>query len=86
MELLRENGFPFTETRILVVEVDVETRLQQALSALLEAEINIHYMYPLLTMPAGRPLLAMNLEDHEVAAEALRRHQIRVLNQTDLSR
>lgn len=85
-ELLRENGFAFTETRIVVVEVDVETRLEGALAALLEAEINIHYLYAFLALPSGRPVLALNLEDHDVAVEALRRHQFRVLTQLDLSR
>lgn len=84
--LLAEHGFPFTETRILVIEVDVETRLRATLAALLEAEININYMYAFLALPAGRPLLALNLEDYDIASEALRRHQIRVLNQADLSR
>jgi len=85
-ELFGEHGFPFTETRILVVEVDVETRLENALAALLEAEINIHYLYAFLSLPAGRPLLALNLEDLDVAADALRRHNFRVLGQGDLSR
>ena len=85
--LLSEHGFPFTESRILVIEVaDLESALHRALTALLEAEINIHYMYSFLVAPAGRPLLALSIEDYDVAAEALRRHQIPVLNQTDLSR
>jgi hypothetical protein len=84
--LLNEHAFPFTETAILVVEVDVETRLGAVLAALLEAEINIHYMYAFLALPAGRPLLALNVEDHDTAVEALKRHQIRVFNQADLSR
>ncbi len=85
-DLFVEHGFPFTETGILVVEVDVETRMDKALSALLEAEINIHYLYALLVLPAGRPLLALNLEDLDVASDALRRHSFRVLGQGDLSR
>jgi hypothetical protein len=85
-ELFGEHDFPFTETRILVVEVDVETRLENALAALLEAEINIHYLYAFLSLPAGRPLLALNLEDLDVAADALRRHNFRVMGQGDLSR
>ncbi len=84
--LFAEHGFPFTETRILVVEVDIETRLETALAALLEAEINIHYLYAFLALPEGRPLLALNLEDPDVAADALRRHNFRVLGQGDLSR
>lgn len=84
--LLSEHGFPFTEVQILVAEVDVENRLHAALAALLEAEINIYYLYSFLALPSGRPLLALNIEDYDMAAEALRRHQIRVLQQGDLSR
>ncbi len=85
-ELLREQNFAFTETRVLVVEVDLETRLEGALAVLLEAEINIHYIYAFLALPAGRPLLALNLEDLDVAAEALARSNYRVLGQADLTR
>lgn len=85
-ELFREHGFPFTEARVLVVEVDVETRLEGVLAALLEAEINVHYLYAFLSLPEGRPLIALNVEDMDVAAEALRRQQFRVLGQGDLSR
>lgn len=85
-ELFTSRGFPFTEARIVVVEVDVETRVESALAALLEAEINIHYMYAFMALPAGRPLLALSLEDHDVASEALRRHNFRVFGQADLTR
>lgn len=85
-DLLRTHGFPFTEARVLVVEVDVETRLEAALAALLEAEINIHYAYAFLALPSGRPLLALNLEDHDVAGEALKRHNFQVLGQAEISR
>ncbi len=84
--LLHERGFPFTEAPILVVEVDADSRLSTILAALLEAEINIHYIYAFITVHAGRPLLALNLEYPELAAETLARHQIQVLNQSDLSR
>ncbi len=85
-ELLNQEGYSYTEVEVLVVEVDIESRLETALAALLEAEINIHYMYAFLALPAGRPLLAMNLEDLDVAAQALQRHNFRVLGQGDLTR
>lgn len=85
-DLFHEHGFAFTESAVVVIEVDVETRLEAALLALLEAEINIHHVYAFLALPNGRPLLALNVEDHELAAEALERHRFRVLTQGDLSR
>ncbi|MCC6231498.1 MAG: acetolactate synthase [Verrucomicrobiales bacterium] len=85
-ELLNEEGYSYTEAEVLVVEVDIESRLETALAALLEAEINIHYMYAFLALPASRPVLALNLEDIDVATQALQRHNFRVLGQADLTR
>lgn len=84
--LLAEHNFPFTEVQVLAVEVGGEGRLKDVLSALLEAELNIHYTYPFLTRPGGRSALVVSIEDQEVAEDSLRRHQFDVLCQTDLSR
>lgn len=84
--LFVEVGFPFTETTLLVVELDYGQELKDVLAALLEAELNIHYIYPFLRRPAEKSALAISLEHPEVAEEALRRHQITVLYQADLAR
>lgn len=84
--LLFEHNFPFTEVRVLAVEVAGEGRLRDVLEALLMAELNIHYTYPFLTRPGGRSALVISIEDQEVAEDALRRAQFDVLCQTDLSR
>jgi len=84
--LLAEYNFPFTEVRVLAVEVAGEGRLKDVLSALLEAELNIHYTYPFLTRPGERSALVVSIEDQEVAEECLRRNQFDVLYQADLSR
>ncbi|MBX3733326.1 MAG: acetolactate synthase [Verrucomicrobiae bacterium] len=84
--LLDEHDFPFTEVKVLAVEVAGEGRLRDVLSALLEAELNIHYTYPFLTRPGGRSALVVSIEDQEVAEDILRRHEFDVLYQPDLSR
>jgi hypothetical protein len=84
--LLREHGFAFTESELLVFEVDSEASLPKVLSVLLEAEININYLYAFVTHPDGRTALALSLEDRELAESALARHQFRVLHQRDISR
>lgn len=84
--LLDEHGFPFTEVEVLAVEVDGEGRLKDVLAALVEAELNIHYVYPFLTRPGGKSALVISIEDQEVAEQALRAHQFTVLFQADLSR
>lgn len=85
-ELLVENDFPFTQSEILVVEIDSESKLRGALAALLQAEVNIHYAYSFITQPNGRSALALSLEDFELAAASLTQHQFKVLYQADLLR
>jgi hypothetical protein len=85
-DLLVEHGFPFTESELLVVEVDAATQLNGLISALLEAELNINYLYSFIPHPHGKSILAFSVEDNEVAEVVLRRHQFRVLKQADILR
>jgi hypothetical protein len=85
-DLLQEHGFPHTESKLLVVEFDYSTELGRLMSAMLEAELNINYLYSFIPYPAGKPLLALSLEDNEMAETVLRKHQFRVLKQADISR
>jgi len=85
-DLLQEHGFAFTESELLVVEVDAATRLNELMAALLEAELNIHYLYSFIPHPAGKSILALSMEDNEMAEQVLTRHQFRVLRQMDISR
>ncbi len=84
--LLREHGFAFTESELLVLELDAVGQLQQALNVLLETEININYLYAFVARPEGKTALALNLEDRELAESSLRRHQFKVLHQGEISR
>lgn len=85
-ELMINNDFPFTETTVLVLEIDGEHRIKDVLGALLEAEINIHYVYSFLFRPMGRTGLALHVEDFDVAAQALNNSGFRILTQADISR
>jgi hypothetical protein len=84
--LLEEHAFAFTETAVVVVEMQGERQLRDVLAALLEAELNIHYTYPFLTRPGGKSALVLNVEHPEVAVESLRRNLFPVLYQGDISR
>src|ERR1043165_7913226 len=44
-ELLHKHGFAFTESCLVVVEVTSPDELNRIISALLEAELNINYLY-----------------------------------------
>jgi len=85
-ELLDKKGFPFTESELVVVEMDAATDLSRLISALLEAELNVNYLYSFIPHPHGKSILALNMEDNEMAEEVLRKHQFRVLKQADISR
>jgi hypothetical protein len=84
-DLLLSEGFPFTESKLVVVEVN-STDLNRLMAALLEAELNINYLYSFIPHPQGKSILALSMEDNELADQALRRHQFRTLKQADVSR
>jgi len=84
--MLREFGYSFSETSILAAEIRTEADLKYLTSALLEAEINIHYLYPFIMRPKGRSAIAMNVEDNEFAESVLRARQIRCLTRDDIAR
>ena len=85
-ELMVNNDFPYSEGEVLAVEISDESDLKGVLAALLEAEINIHYVYSFIKRPEGRSALAINAEDVDVAAQALANRGYRVLKQHDISR
>jgi hypothetical protein len=85
-DLLEKHGFPFTESRLVVVEVTSPEELNRLMSALLEAELNVNYLYSFIPHPHGKSILGLAMEDNEMAEEVLKRHQFPVLRQADLSR
>lgn len=86
-DLLRDAGFPFTENELLAVELPTDTQqpLLRICSALLTAEINIHYAYPLLLSPRG-PSLAIYVDDMTLAARVLIRKGFTLISESDLAR
>ncbi len=84
--LLVEHNFSYVQSGLIAVEIEDESLLKTVTSALVQAEINIHYVYPFLVRPRGRYALALSLEDNELAAETLQRHQIKVIGQNDIAR
>lgn len=85
-ELMINNDYAYTECEVLAVEISDESQLTGVLAALLEAEINIHYIYSFIKRPEGLAALAINAEDREVAAQSLSKRGFRVLTQGDISR
>jgi hypothetical protein len=86
-ETLRKSGFFFNESELLAVEL--RKRSTQPLiaicSALLAAEINIHYAYPFLLGPHG-PALALYVDDPTLAAQLLIRKGFTLIGESDLKK
>ncbi|MBE2202865.1 MAG: acetolactate synthase [Chthoniobacterales bacterium] len=86
-ELFHENDIPYSDCELLVVELDDGPEdLARVLAALLMAEVNVYFSYPLLIRPNARAVLAMHLDDNDCAGSVLAGEGFRLLNQGDLSR
>jgi len=85
-KLLIEHQFSFVQSELVAVELTSESQVRLVTSALVQAEINIHYVYPFLVRPEGRYALAISLEDNELAAETLQLNQLKVIGQEDITR
>ena len=85
--IFQEHGLAFTEVSLVVVELSSSAAdLKAVLTALLQAECNIHSAYSLLTRPRGKAALALHVEDSEVASSVLQASQFKLLTQRDISR
>lgn len=85
MSSLREAGFTMSTTEVLVVKLPPrgERGLLKMFAALLSAEVNIYYTYPLLPARIG-PAVAIAVDNMEMASETLRRRKFAILNEGDL--
>ena len=85
-KLFIEHQYSFVQSELIAVELTTEAEIGNVTSALVQAEINIHYIYPFLVRPNGRYALAISLEDNDLAADTLRRSQLKVIGQDDIAR
>ncbi|MFV0337823.1 MAG: acetolactate synthase [Chthoniobacterales bacterium] len=85
--LFDEHDIPYSVCEIMVVEMpEGAAELSKVLAALLMAEVNVYFSYPLLTRPRGQSALALHLDDLECASSVLRGEGFRLLTQDDISR
>jgi hypothetical protein len=85
-DLLMQEGFAFTESPLVVAEVKSSEEINRLIAALLEAELNINYLYSFIPHPNGKSILGLSMEDNEMAEQVLKQHQFPVLKQADISR
>jgi hypothetical protein len=85
-ETLKLANLPFLESNLLLVQLPPgNSPLGKVCKALLSAEINIHYAYPLMIGSAShRPVLAIHVDDQDTGSQTLEREGFTVLSEGDL--
>lgn len=86
-EILERAGLAVAESDLVVVELPQgqQQPLIDLCGALLQAEINIHYAYPMIVQPHGRGAIALHVDNHELASDMLKRIGFNVLTEADLT-
>jgi hypothetical protein len=71
---LKESGYAVTKNELVAVSLaNVPDGVGAICRALFEAEVNIHYAYPLLCRPFGRPVLLVHCDELPTATAVLAR-------------
>jgi len=86
-KLFREKNVPYGVCEVVVVEMrEVATQLVKLLAALVMAEVNVHFAYPLLIRPRGFSAIALHVDDTDCASSVLMGEGFKMLSQDDISR
>lgn len=84
-EALTHSKFPFSETDMLGVELpDGPQPFVQICLALLQAEVNVQYTYPLLFSRDGRGAIALYVDDMDLAQQVLEAKGVNLITESDL--
>lgn len=84
-EVLERAGLAIVESDLIGVELpDSPQPLLQVCTALLQAEVNITQVYPLLARPHGRPAVALMVDNIEIALDTLAAKGFSPINEDDL--
>ena len=84
-ELFKLSEFNFFETDLIGVELTNDPQpYVQICIALLQAELNIHYTYPLLYRKKGRGAIALYVDDVETGIKILADKGHRIITENDL--
>jgi hypothetical protein len=85
-EILELHKLPFAESELLLAELPTGPQsLVELCTALLQAEINLHYAYPLIVHPHGRAAVALHVDNTEQASVTLRDKGFDILCEADLT-
>ncbi|MCG8449084.1 MAG: acetolactate synthase [Pirellulales bacterium] len=84
-EVLERAGLAIVESDLIAVELpDSPQPMLQVCTALLQAEINISQVYPLLARPGGSPVVALMVDNIEMALETLSDKGFTTVHEDDL--
>jgi hypothetical protein len=84
---LQTRGLTVYESDLVAVELPIQEGIgvTSVLGTLLRAEINVHYVYSLITRFEGNPVLAIHVDDHGMAAKVLQSHGLSLIGQDDIA-
>lgn len=84
-EVLERAGLAIVESDLIGVELPSTPQpMLQVCTALLQAEVNITQVYPLLARPRGKPAVALMVDNIEMAIETLAAKGFTAINEDDL--
>lgn len=85
-ELFELSGFTFFESEVIGVQLPEEDKPFLAVcSALLQVELNVNYMYPLLYRRSGHGAIAIHTDDLDAASRVLTDKGFTLLSENDLT-
>jgi hypothetical protein len=79
-------GLTVYESDLIGVQVPIAQGIgvTSILGTLLRAEINVHYVYSLITRHDGNPILAFHVDNREAATKILQNHDLEMVGQDDI--
>lgn len=84
-ELLELSGLPFSESEVIgVLLPDVDQPHTNICGSLMSAELNVHYVYPLMYRRNGRGAVAVYVDDVDEALRVLKEQQHEFVTEDDL--
>ena len=85
LELLELSGLPFCECEVIgVLLPDADQPHSSVCGALMSAELNVHYVYPLMYRRSDRGAIAMHVDDVDEALRVLKERQYEFVTEDDL--
>lgn len=84
-EILERAGLPLIESDLIGIELpNLPQPLLRICTALLQAEVNIAQVYPLLVRPNGRPAVALMVDNLDMAMDTLTSKGFTMITEADL--